>query len=272
MWSDNFFLAFYRIIMKTWANPNYPDENCPKLFVYGRRAPKCCLKLDAFFDMTIFSKYSTSVEIQQNLFLFFCDTFQNWSFTGIPSFCWFQKIVLRHQISQLAWLETTLLMKIKVFAQVFSIAVTNFFDRSLLRINFENRAPSNFLCETEDLAISAKEYFRFSDFRFDKNAMEKQKVILIFLADFAQVNSINNEYFEVFFPIVKILDGKFFSTLWELSSLYFSISNCFSCVYCKMNFQIDPMKENMECSFQNPAKSSRWKFNLTYNFIYSYFA
>ena len=150
--------------------------------------------------------------------------------------------------------------------------MTNFFDRSRLRINFDNRAPSNFLCEIEDLTISAKKCFRFSDFRFEKNAMQKRKVILVFLADFAQVNSINNEYFEVFFPIVKILDGKCFSTLWELSSLCLSISTCFSCMFCKMNFQIDPMKENMECSFQNPGKNSCWKFNLAYNFLYSYFA
>ena len=240
--------------MKTWANLNYPDEICPKLFVYGRRAPKCCLKMNAFFDMTFFSKYWTSVEIQQNLFLFFCDSFQTSSFTGISSFCWFQKIVLRHQVSQLAWLETTSAVKLEVFAHVFLIAVTNFFDMSLLRIYLGNREPSNFLYKIEDLTFSAKEYFRFSDFRFDKNAMQKQKVILIFLADFPQVNSINNEYHEVFFPIVKILDGEFFSTLWELSSLWFSISTCFTGVSCIMNFQIVTKKENVECSFETPAK------------------
>ena len=65
-------------------------------------------------------------------------------------------------------------MKLKVFAQVFSIAVSNFFDRSLLRINLENRDPSNFFFyKIEDLTFSAKEYFRVSDFRFDKNAKEK---------------------------------------------------------------------------------------------------
>ena len=163
-------------------------------------------------------------------------------------------------------------MKIKFFAQAFSIAETNFFDRSLLRMNFENRAPSNFLCKIEDLAISAKQFFRFSDFRFDKNAMQKQKVILIFLADFAQVNSINNEYFEVFFPIVKILDGKSFSTVCELSPLWFSISTCFGCLFCKMNFQSDRKKESVECIFEKPGKNSCWQFNLAYNFIYSYFA
>ena len=86
--------------------------------------------------------------------------------------------------------------------------------------------------------------------------MQKQKVILIFFGRFRTNQFKKNEYFEVFFPIVKFLDGKIFSTVFEISSLWFSNSTCFGCVLCKKNFQIDPKKENVECSFENPAKKA----------------
>ena len=39
----------------------------------------------------------------------------------------------------------------------------------------------------------------------------------------------------------------------------------------KWNLQNVPKEEHLKWSFDNPAKSSRWKFNLTYNFINSIF-